>query len=231
MESSLGYSVPFPTVHSADELAALIEQVGFLPAFRNAIPGFSVEDCIDPAFWFPTDGQGFWEWKGPVIRQSGCAYGKFAGGRAAFVSLPLYCALANYRRDGYDFDARYEDGLARHRDKQVFDVLWEHGSLLSSELSRLCAGSGSRGERDEILTRLQMQGYAVISNFEYAVTRKGARYGWGTARYETPEYRFGAAFTSSVYAQTPAESKQLLFTHLRSLLPTAPEKSLWKLIG
>ena len=34
-------------VHTADELIELIDEVGFLPLFKNAIPGFSVEEHID----------------------------------------------------------------------------------------------------------------------------------------------------------------------------------------
>lgn len=34
-------------------------------------------------------------------------------------------------RDGYDFDARYDDGLASRKDKDIFDTVLEHGALLS----------------------------------------------------------------------------------------------------
>jgi len=34
--------------------------------------------------------------------------------------LPYY---VNYRRNGYDFDARYQDGLASRREKKIMDFL------------------------------------------------------------------------------------------------------------
>ncbi|MBQ7677869.1 MAG: hypothetical protein IJT32_06505 [Lachnospiraceae bacterium] len=34
--------------------------------------------------------------------------------------LPVF---ANFRRDGYDFDSRYEDGLVSHREKLIMDLL------------------------------------------------------------------------------------------------------------
>lgn len=220
----------FQTVRSAEELAGLVKKLGILPAFKNEIPGFSAEEHIAPEYWFPETGEGFWEWKGPVILMSGCAYGKFFSGRAGFMTLDWYREFANYRRNGYDFDARYEDGLARHRDKLVFDVLWEHGSLLSKELSRMTDGEGRKNFSDT-MTRLQMQGYVVISNFEYQISKKGEPYGWGVTRYETPEHRFGAAFTDSVYSREPEESRALLLAYLKTLLPGADEKTIGKLIG
>jgi hypothetical protein len=219
-----------PVVRSMDELAALVRKVGFLPAFRGAVPGFSAEECVAPEYWF-TENEGFWEWKGPVIRTSGCAYGKLLGGRAAFLTPDWYRELANWRRDGYDFDARWDDGLARLRDKQVFDVLWEHGSLLSKELKALCSGGEKRKDFDTVMTRLQMLGYVVISDFEYETNRRGEPYGWGLARYETPERRFGAAFTDQVYAHSPEESREWLLAHLKALLPDEDERALRKLIG
>lgn len=216
-----------PTVHSKNQLIKLVNKIGFLPAFAGDIPGFSVEECIDPAYWFPAEGDGFWEWKGPVIQESGCAYGKFLRGRACFMTLEWYREFANYRRNGYDFDARYDDGLARAKDKLVFDRLWAEPSQLSKELKR----SAGVKDFDAVITRLQMLGYVVISNFEYQTDKYGKPYGWGVTRYETPEYRFGAAFSDSVYQHTPEESMQWLFDHLAALLPDAEEDEIWRLIG
>ncbi|MEA5050900.1 MAG: hypothetical protein VB021_05440 [Oscillospiraceae bacterium] len=220
-----------PTVSSAGELAALVGDVGFLPAFRNRIHGFSAEECVAPAYWFSGEGEGFWEWKGPVIRRSGCAYGKLLGGRAAFVAPEWYAELANVRRDGYDFDARWDDGLARREDKQVYDALCAHGSLLSKQLHRTAAPGEKRAAFDGVMTRLQMLGYVVVADFEYETDRRGQTYGWGVARYETPEHRFGAAFTDAVYAHAPQESRDILLGRLGRLLPETPRGELLRLIG
>ena len=47
-----------------------------LPFFANSVEGFSVEEHIDRRLWF-TGQEGPWEWKGPLIREYGFAYGKF----------------------------------------------------------------------------------------------------------------------------------------------------------
>ena len=99
------------TIKTKQDLVDAVERCGFLPLFENSIPGFSVEENVDPAIWFGSE-EGPWEWKGPVIRETGCAYGKFFEQKAAFISREWFPDFANYRRDGYDFDARYDDGLA-----------------------------------------------------------------------------------------------------------------------
>ena len=59
-----------------------IRESGMLPFFRNRVPGWSVEERIDPGIWF-TDREGPWEWKGPLASSGVCVYGKFLRGKAA----------------------------------------------------------------------------------------------------------------------------------------------------
>lgn len=217
-------------VMTEKDLADLVENWGFLPLLKNKIPGFSVEEQTLPELWFADGVDGPWEWKGPVIRETGCAYGKFFRGKAGFVSREWYPDFANYRRDGYDFDARYEDGLAGRQDKLVYDVLAEYGSLISKEWRKL-AGIRNRGTFDAAVTRLQMQGYVTTVDFEYARDRNGREYGWGLARYALPERYWGRAFTEKVYVRTPGESGGRMLSHLHSLLPGTEEKELRRILG
>lgn len=108
-------------LHSADDLIATVEQYGFLPFFRNEIPGFSVEELCPPELWFADDADGPWEWKGPAARSGKCLYGKLFNKKAGFVSREWIPDFANFRRDGYDFDARWDDGLASYKDKELYD--------------------------------------------------------------------------------------------------------------
>ena len=128
----------FSTVRSKDDLVRLVKRAGILPCFVNELEGFSAEEHIAPEYWFPEEGEGFWEWKGPVIRDSGCAYGKLFKGRASFMTLEYYREFANYRRNGYDFDALVDEGLARYRDIDVYNKLSEAGSILSTDLMHMC---------------------------------------------------------------------------------------------
>lgn len=152
-------------IKSWPELEALVLEYGFLPFFQNEIAGFSVEEHTPPRLWFSDTEDGPWEWKGPVARSGKCVYGKFYSGRAGFVSMEWFPDFANFRRGGYDFDARYEDGLAAHKDKTIYDTVMQRKSLLSKELKDLCnyRKDGNKGF-ETIVTRLQMQTYLNISD-------------------------------------------------------------------
>lgn len=220
-----------PVLDSPRAVLETVEALGFLPFFANEIPGFSLEEHTPAALWF-TEEPGPWEWKGELASSGRCAYGKFFRGRAGFISRAWFPAFANYRRDGYDFDARFDDGLASYREKGLYDTLSERGSLISKELRRL-AGYGKDGEKgfDGLITRLQMQTYVLITNFEYALDKHGREYGWGLARYGTPELLFGADWLADAYREEPTESRRRVYARLRELCPEATEKQLRKLLG
>ena len=215
---------------SKADIIALVEKWGFVPFFKNEIKGFSIEELCEPSLWFG-ENDGPWEWKGPVIRETGCAYGKFFRGKAVFISRDWICDFANWRRDGYDHDARYDDGLASYNDRQVCEVLENHSSLLSKNLKEL-SGFGRNGKKgfDGIITRLQMQGYLTTSDFEYMKDKKGKVYGWGVARYATFEQQFGEFFTQNVYKCQPSESYDRIFNHICRLFPDVDEGVVRKIL-
>ena len=222
----------FTELRSAGTIAALVQEIGFLPFFPNGISGFSIEENCPPELWFSDTLEGPWEWKGPIIRMGNCVYGKFFRGRAGYVSLKWFPDFANYRRDGYDFDARFDDELASFKDKTLYDTVSENGSLLSKELKKLCnyCKGGNKGF-DTIITRLQMQTYITIADFEYAQDKFGKTYGWGVARYSTPEELYGYDIVTGAYKRDPKESRERIVAHLKNILPDASELQITKLIG
>ena len=217
-------------IRSKSDLIKAIDRFGFVPYFRNSIEGFSIEENIDARYWFG-GVEGAWEWKGPVIQQTGCAYGKFFERKAVYISRELFPDFANYRRNGYDFDALYEDGLARHSDKFLFDLVDENAPVISKQLKRLgdFRKGGNKGF-DAAITRLQEQCYVLISDFVYMTDKLGQPYGWGVAEYSTPEKFIGEQFTENVYKREPQESYEVIFEHLQRLLPKASDEQIKKLL-
>ena len=225
-------------VRSRQDLVDAIETFGIIPYFTTSVPGFSLEEHCSPAVLWSDDDNNTWEWKGPVIRESHCAYGKFFEKKAAYVSSDWFLDLANYRRDGYDFDARYDDGLARFSDKELFEMIDRKAPVLSKELrkdggyaysGRWQKVEGKKGF-DTSLARLQELCYVTTTDFVYTTDRSGRKRGWGVAQYSTPEKWFGAPFTEKVYQRSPAESHDRLLEHLISLFPSVPEKKLSKFL-
>ena len=179
-------------LHSADGLIAAVEQYGFLPFFRNEIHGFSIEELCPPELWFADDVDGPWEWKGPAARSGKCLYGKLFNKKAGFVSREWIPDFANFRRDGYDFDARWDDGLASYKDKELYEAIAGEGRMLSKRLKEaLNYRKGGNTGFETCITRLQMQSYVCIADFVYMQDKYGRPYGWGVAEYahcETAAY-------------------------------------------
>ncbi len=220
-----------PKIRSEKDVWELVDRWGFLPFFRNTVPGFSIEEHTPREIWF-SDVPGPWEWKGPVIRLGGCAYGKLFASKAGYISERMLPDFLNYRRDGYDFDSRYECGLAGRKDLDVFDTVSRYGSLLSKKLKSLCGYTRSGGQKgfDGVITRLQMQGYICVSDFEYMVDKTGKTYGWGVARYSTFDGMFGEDLTRSAYSREPSESFERLVSAVEKSFPDAPRNNIEKLL-
>ncbi len=221
-------------IGSMKELMELIDEMGFVPFFTNDIPGFSIEEHIGPGCWYTDGDDGFWpawEWKGPVIREMKCAYGKFFQNKAMYISDKWFPDFANCRRDGYDFDSRYEDGLSALKDKELFELVDTNAPAMSKYLKRV-GGYGGTGKKgfDTIITRLQKQCYVIISDFRYEVDKSGKEYGWGIAEYSTPEKFLGKKFTDSVYKRAPGESLERMVKHLKKILPGVGEEKILKIL-
>ena len=123
------------------------------------------------------------------------------------------------------------DGLASHKDKVVYNTVAEHGALLSKELKRLCDyhKDGNKGF-ETVITRLQMQTYINIADFVYMQDRFGKPYGWGVAKYSTPEALFGYETVTAAYQRDPRESLNRMVPHLSQILPDALENQIMRLI-
>ena len=221
-------------IRTKADLIQAINEYGFLPFFENSIDGFSIEEHIAPDRWWHSDTGEWsaWEWKGPVIRETGCAYGKFFEKKACYISPEWFPDFANYRRDGYDFDARYDDGLAQYRDKLLYDLVEQNAPVISKRLKQL--GNYKKGGNkgfDTIITRLQAQGYVIISDFVYMKDKYGNPYGWGVAEYSTPEAFMRGGFTDKVYSRSPEESYERLLEHFIRLFPNEDIGKLKKFLG
>ena len=221
-------------IRTKADLIQAINEYGFLPFFENSIDGFSIEEHIAPDRWWHSDTGEWsaWEWKGPVIRETGCAYGKFFEKKACYISPEWFPDFANYRRDGYDFDARYDDGLAQYRDKLLYDLVEQNAPVISKRLKQL--GNYNKGGNkgfDTIITRLQAQGYVIISDFVYMKDKYGNPYGWGVAEYSTPEAFMRGGFTDKVYSRSPEESYERLLEHFTRLFPNEDVGKIKKFLG
>lgn len=229
------------------QLERFIKEWGFMPFFKNSIEGFSIQEITPPELLFGDDFEnGPWQWKGPIIANWESAYGKFFAKKAGYVSLEWLPDFMNWRRsllplDCFDADAR-----------RIHDVLVEHESLLSKRLKVESGFTLSRRKKlfnpddptapiinkhngttfDAIIAQLQMGTHVCIADFEYQVSRTGETYGWGVARYCTPEAMYPDLFPikDRVEGRTPEESRERIIEHVAQLFPDATLKQIKKLI-
>ena len=228
------------TIGSAEELMDAIERLGFVPFFENEIPGFSIEEHIGRGCWYDDGDNGFWpawEWKGPVIKKTKCAYGKFLRNKAMYISPEFFPDFANYRRDGYDFDTLVDEGAAPHREKKLMAPFLTGGlpndAALYSFVLKAEAGFGPGGEKnyEGVLTDLQMRTYLIIGDFRQRLNRRGQPYGWHLAVIQTPEAKLGYDAIAAAYSEAPRVSREKIFARVRRFFPNASGPQLDRWLG
>lgn len=241
-------------IYRCEDLEKLVSKMGFLPFFINDVPDFSIEEFTPQELWFSNEEDGPWEWKGPIIRNFNCAYGKLFQKKAGFVNMEWFPELVNYRRAMYNIKAEPIESMSR----VIYKTVTEHESLLSKEIKALCGykkkpvrrsanpfdswesgevktllkNAKPKGEGLEtVMTRLQMGTWLIVADFEYLYNKQGEPYGWGIARYITPEALFGESRILAAGHRSPEESKQRLTDYLTQLLPQATPAQILKIIG
>lgn len=217
-------------IYNQAQMQELIHEIGFLPLLDSGIPGFSAEEMVsaDCRYVMLPDGGWdwpLWKWKGPIVTEGDCVYGKFFAGKAGFISRAWWPDFYNYRRS---LRPVLQEGSI---EETIVITLQEYGSLITRELRAACGFTGPkmRSRFDSYVTRLQMACRIVTEDFVYPRDRHGHEYGWGWSLLTTPERLLG--HDACHCARTPEESFNRLITHFRYLLPKATERQILKLIG
>jgi hypothetical protein len=216
-------------IYSAAQLSAFIQQVGFLPLLDSGIHGFSAEDVVtDDCRYvvFPDGGWDWpmWKWKGQIVTEGNCVYGKFFAGKAGYISREWWPDFFNYRRSKHPVP---EEGSI---EDTILLTLREQGSLITRQLRAACGFTGPkmRSKFDGYVTRLQMGCYIVTEDFVYPTDKHGKEYGWGWSLLNTPEQLLGRDACSC--ERTPEASYDRMAKHLRTILPEANDTQIAKLL-
>lgn len=217
-------------IHSCPEMMDYIQEVGLLPLLNSGIPGYSAEDIVSEEcryVVFPDGGWDWplWKWKGQIVAEGNCVYGKFFAGKAGFVSREWWPDLYNYRRSK---SQEPEEGTI---EGAILQTLHENGSMITRELRAACGftGKNMRSKFDGYITRLQGACRIVTEDFIYPTDKHGREYGWGWALLSLPEQLLGREACRC--DRTSEESYARLHDHLRTLLPQATERQIEKMIS
>lgn len=216
-------------LHDCASLNELINEVGFLPLLATKIEGWSAEEVMDDDCRYHTLPDGGWEWplwdwKGSIIQETGCAYGKFFGGKAGFISREWWPDFCNWRR------YLHPHPVSGSIEEAILLTLGEGGSMTTRELRVACGFTGPkmRSKFDAYITHLQMGCYIVTEDFVYPHDKHGRSYGWGWSLLTLPENLLGREACHKDCSLR--ESFLRLKEHLRETLPQASESQLCKIL-
>lgn len=216
-------------IHSQMGLMELIQEIGFLPLLDSGIRGYSAEEMVDEDcryVVFPDGGWDWplWKWKGPIVTEGDCVYGKFFAGKAGFISREWWPDFYNYRRSSRP--APGEGSI----EETILLTLEECESLITRELRAACGFDGPkmRSKFDGYITRLQMAARIVTEDFVYPRDKHNRQYGWGWSLLTTPERLLGR--DACLCGRTPEESYERIRRQLRTICPEATDKQIDKII-
>jgi hypothetical protein len=216
-------------IYNQIQLTELIQQIGFLPLLYSGIRGFSAEEVVSDDCRYVRFSDGgwdwpLWKWKGPIVTEGGCVYGKFFAGKAGFISREWWPDFCNYRR------SQHPAPEAGSIEEAILSTLQEHGSFIARELRAACGLTGSkmRSRFDSYVTRLQAACRIVTEDFIYPRDKHGHEYGWGWSLLTTPEQLYGK--DSCQCPRTPEASFERLLAHFKHILPGASEREILRML-
>ena len=196
-------------ISSPETMERAICELGIVPFFTSAIPGYSIKELTQPGFWFDgeEDSLGPWDWKIDCLQNGGIAYGKFlCGGKAAFATIPLYRELMNVRRATTTSDKNGE---------RIMDYLEKQGSITIKEVRALLGVK--KGQADAAVGKLMQQCRVVTGAIERVYRGPEQVYnGWQVSYFCTPESLFEDYGTLQT-EHTPEESLEFLIDHITKL--------------
>lgn len=219
-------------LHTVNDAINYINEIGFLPLFKNEVPGFSLEErTVSRYWWSGITAVDPWEWRVVIASSEKIAYGKFFDKKAGFISLEWLPCFVNYRRDGYDFDALWDEGKAQFRQKKIMDCFFDKNEYYSHRLKQ-DAGFGKGGEKnfEGTVTDLQMMTYLCVKDFRQKLNKQHLPYGWPLSVYTTPEILWGRELVTSAYGEEPCVSRDRIFNHIREKYGAADEKQILSLL-
>ena len=216
-------------VTNCPEMMDLIQRMGFLPLLYSGIPGFSADEMVDPSCRYRLLPDGGWEWplwkwKGNIVTEGRCVYGKFFAGKAGFITLDWWPDFCNYRRSRHP---QPEEGSA---EDTILLILRTNRSMITRELRAACGFTGPkmRSRFDAYVTRLQSACRVVTEDFVYPHDKHGRPYGWGWSLLTMPEQLYGKQFCQC--ERTPEESLDRILHQMQTICPQATDKQILKMI-
>ena len=212
-------------LNTPEDLIELLRSVGFLPLFSNGIRGFSVEEHVPASNWWTGEYSDPWTWRHVLSSHPDIAYSKFFGRKAGFIYKDWFPVFANYRRNGYDFDALCDDELAPYKWRNAMEQFFLDENMVGKVLP------ASDIPEEAVKADLQMRTYLITISFTQKRSKNGKPYGMHCGQLATPETKWGYDFVTSQYSVSCEECWEKIRGHVLDLYPSADKKELQSLLG
>ena len=168
-------------ITSKEDLKVYVEELGFLPLYKNVIPGFSVEELSVPGCFRSGDQSADPRcWKRDLSRDRDMAFGTFFNGKEGFVSRSWFPVFAAYRRKGVILDQQEEAWWPVLK----MEILIR-GYTSRKGCRKLLGPEKTAADSDRLLRHLQM-GTFMIQEYEKK-----------EIHYILPEQKWGSRYVGS----------------------------------
>mgnify|MGYP002623634355 FL=1 len=200
-----------------------IKELGIVPFFENAIPGYSIEEMTPLSNWFDSDEpltHTPWDWKIFCVESGEIAYGKFLwGGKAAFATPRWYNELRRYRQSL----PKYRPDEAQEK---ILRYIADNGSIGIKEVRHLLGVK--KGQADSQMCRLMMQCRVVTGDITRVYRGEDLHYnGWQVSSFCDPVDLL--ELEDADYP--PREAYERIRDHVRAIAPGATDAQIAKMLG
>jgi len=215
-------------VKTYEQFVRQVERNRIYP-FSSFIPEHPslTEDASDCEWHSDTDTENDpWQWRVRIVKDRHAAYGKFLGGKLAFIHMEFFPYLRSLLSRGTSAEQKYRDGLLSREAYRIYQVIEEAGSIDSRRL-RKSAGLDAKEHKkdyDKALIELQTFGEIVVTGADWDESESG----WKSMCYETAEHWLGNTHTASVDAN---QAKEKLEAELLPLWSDKAYRYLLKKLG
>ena len=122
-----------------------------------------------------------WEWRiRSVTECDDIAYAKVFNSKGGWITKEWYPYFYAIRRNGYDLDEMYSDGLISGMERDVYNVICESGEIAMHDIKRILNISReSNSKYETTLVKLQMKMFITICGETHKISKIGKPKGWG----------------------------------------------------
>lgn len=224
----------FQIIHNFQDFCRELRKAGFSMGGDNAEGIFTLCGYFgEEVNWHNGDWETDpWIWRMRGIEEcDDLIYGKLFRGKGGWMTKKWYPYFLSVRREGRDFEAFYEDGLAGYLEKQIYSALEEHKRLSLHELKSFLGITKENSSKFETaLTKLQMKLFITICGEKYKLSAQGLPYGWPVTVFTLSDSYLEPELFETSLRIGRAEAEEAITEQIYRLNPAAQKKDIHKFI-